>query len=98
MTKKKPATKSKAAPKKRDNFARRKQEAELLVKLCQVHHYTLLPKPKINMVMNFKTREVTPHLEYRLIVPADTALGTLIPYTGKKRNEFIEKAREDANG
>jgi hypothetical protein len=65
------------------------------VKLCQVHHYAILPKPKINMVMNFTTREITPHLEYRIVVPADSELAKLIPYAGKAHNEFIEKARED---
>ncbi len=84
------------AKKRRDNAARRKQEGNLLVKLAQVHHYGFMPKPKINMVMNLKTREVTPHLEYRIVVPADSELARLIPFKGK--NEFIEKAREDANG
>lgn len=82
----------KKAP-KRDNAMRRKQESDLLVKLCRVHHYVFMSKPKINMVMDFKTREVTPYLEYRIVVPADSELARLIPFKGK--NEFIEKARED---
>jgi len=82
--------------KKRDNVVRRRQEGQLLVKLCQVHHYAIMPKPKVNNVINLKTREVTPHLEYRIVVPADSELARLIPFKGK--NEYIEKAREDRNG
>lgn len=89
--------KAKTKPKtKRDNTIRRKQECELLLKLCQVHHYVIVPKPKVNMVLDFKTRAVTPHLEYRIVVPADSELARLIPFKGK--NEYLEKAREDGNG
>jgi hypothetical protein len=87
------AKRTKKAPKKRDNVMRRRQEGILLAKLSMVHHYAFLQKPKINMVMNFKTREVTPHLEYRIVVPADSELARLIPFKGK--NEYIAKARED---
>lgn len=83
--------KPKVTKKKRDNEMRFKQEGQLIAKLCMVHHYVIMPKPRVNMVMNLKTKEVTPHLEYKFVVPADSILAKVIPFKGK--NEYIEKVR-----
>jgi hypothetical protein len=61
------------------------REQKLLVELCAKHGYAFMPRPKTNMTMNFKTREVTPWLEYRLVVPPTSKLAELMPLKSKRK-------------
>ena len=73
----------KPSSRKSARSAKHKREGAILVELCQKHGYVFMPKPKVGMSFNPKTGVVSPHLEYRIAVPEDSALAALLPRKAK---------------